>query len=160
MEGNGLKNKVRGAYLEALLEELANARRGHAEAKKDTIAAEGRMVTRYDSTKTEVGWLADGFLKEVKELEQCISDTKDGVWYRDTGEIIGVDSLVKVREEDGFEYLYYLVGGRGGMELLLEEGDVYCVSVNAPIAKGMLGRRSGERIMAMPEGEMQIISVE
>lgn len=160
MKENIFKNKVREAYLAALMEELANARRGHAEAKKDTIAAEGRMVTRYDSTKTEVGWLADGFLKEVRELEQCIADTKDGAWYRDAGEVIGVDSLVRVREEDGFECLYYLVGGRGGMELLLEEEEVYCVSVNAPIAKGMLGRRCGERITAMLEGAMHIISVE
>ena len=52
MQENNFKKKVREAYLSCLMEELAHARRGHAEAKRDTIAAEGRMVTRYDSTKT------------------------------------------------------------------------------------------------------------
>lgn len=51
MQENNFKKKVREAYLSCLMEELAHARRGHAEAKRDTIAAEGRMVTRYDSTK-------------------------------------------------------------------------------------------------------------
>ena len=76
MQENNFKKKVREAYLSCLMEELSHARRGHTEAKRDTIAAEGRMVTRYDSTKTEVGWLADGFLKDVlqREMQDFLKD--------------------------------------------------------------------------------------
>ena len=106
MQENNFKKKVREAYLSCLMEELAHARRGHAEAKRDTIAAEGRMVTRYDSTKTEVGWLADGFLKDVRELEKCILEANEGTWFREKGEAVGIDSLVRVREEDGGHQRY------------------------------------------------------
>lgn len=117
MQENNFKKKVREAYLSCLMEELAHARRGHAEAKRDTIAAEGRMVTRYDSTKTEVGWLADGFLKDVRELEKCILEANEGTWFRETGETVGIDSLVKVREEDGYECFYYIVREKGGWQI-------------------------------------------
>ena len=136
MQENNFKKKVREAYLSCLMEELAHARRGHAEAKRDTIAAEGRMVTRYDSTKTEVGWLADGFLKDVRELEKCILEANEGTWFREKGEAVGIDSLVR--------------DGR----------DVYCVSVSAPIAKELFGKKIGERTEVKGVGQMQIVGIE
>ena len=160
MQENNFKKKVREAYLSCLMEELAHARRGHAEAKRDTIAAEGRMVTRYDSTKTEVGWLADGFLKDVRELEKCILKANEGTWFREKGEAVGIDSLVRVREEDGYECFYYIVRERGGVDLAADGRDVYCVSVSAPIAKELFGKKIGERTEVKGVGQMQIVGIE
>ena len=160
MQENNFKKKVREAYLSCLMEELAHARRGHAEAKRDTIAAEGRMVTRYDSTKTEVGWLADGFLKDVRELEKCILEANEGTWFREKGEAVGIDSLVRVREEDGYECFYYIVRERGGVDLAADGRDVYCVSVSAPIAKELFGKKIGERTEVKGVGQMQIVGRE
>lgn len=63
---------VKGAYKEKLKQILAQEHVNFQAAKKDVIEAEGRMVTRYDSTKTEVAWLANGHLAEIKALEKEI----------------------------------------------------------------------------------------
>ena len=160
MQENNFKKKVREAYLSCLMEELAHARRGHAEAKRDTIAAEGRMVTRYDSTKTEVGWLADGFLKDVRELEKYILEANEGTWFRETGDAVGIDSLVKVREEDGYECFYYIVRERGGVDLAADDRDVYCVSVSALIDIDIFGKKIGERTEVKGVGQIQIVGIE
>ncbi len=66
------KLQLKKEYIKELNKRLEAAKKNHSSAKFDVIEAEGRMVTRYDSTKTEMGWLADGYLKEVKELERVI----------------------------------------------------------------------------------------
>ena len=56
------KQLVKKAYVCALEQKLTKAKNSYEIAKRDTIEAEGRMITRYDSMKTETAWLADGFL--------------------------------------------------------------------------------------------------
>ena len=51
-----MKERVKENYLKMLKEKLEEEIKSYEIAKKDTIEAEGRMVTRYDSTKTETGW--------------------------------------------------------------------------------------------------------
>ena len=52
-----MKERVKESYLKMLKAKLEEEIKSYEIAKKDTIEAEGRMVTRYDSTKTETGWL-------------------------------------------------------------------------------------------------------
>lgn len=85
------------AYINALNEKLEKARKSHEIAKHDTIEAEGRMVTRYDSTKTETAWLADGYLKTVKELESVIQALQDNMIFANVGD--SVDMAVYQRNE-------------------------------------------------------------
>lgn len=215
------KQLVRERYITELERKLEWARRSYEIAKKDTIEAEGRMITRYDSTKTETAWLADGYLKEVKELEQCIENMKikkefanitDTVFldllihteYQGTFQyslsrtgkdkipeelfigilgsmvgdsvivknrnnqqteyrlkkivkgsgdmLVGIESLVSVTDDEG-DSDYYITNYLGGMTLEMEEGEVFCVSKETPIAKALLGRKKGESTtMSMKEG--------
>lgn len=85
------KELVREAYINALEKKLEKARISYEIAKKDTIEAEGRMVTRYDSTKTETAWLADGYLKEVKELEQCIANMREKKVFANISDLVFAD---------------------------------------------------------------------
>lgn len=69
---NQLVQQVKTYYKEKLEEILAQEHVNFQAAKKDVVEAEGRMVTRYDSTKTEVAWLANSRLAEIKTLEKEI----------------------------------------------------------------------------------------
>lgn len=84
---------IKKAYIEAIEKKLERARRSYDIAKNDTIEAEGRMITRYDSTKTETAWLADGYLKEVKELEQCIEKFQTEHIFANIFDTIQVDLI-------------------------------------------------------------------
>lgn len=91
MDENILKEK----YIEALKEKLNKAQSSYEIAKKDTIEAEGRMVTRYDSTKTETAWLADGYLKDVLELREMISSLESNIEFANLGDTVKVDIYQK-----------------------------------------------------------------
>lgn len=86
-----MKEEVRQAYRAALEQKLAEARASYETAKKDTIEAEGRMVTRYDSTKTETAWLADGYLETVRTLEQALGNLQGENPYINVGDRVTVD---------------------------------------------------------------------
>lgn len=93
------KEMVHKAYIEALKNKLAKAQNSYEIAKKDTIEAEGRMVTRYDSTKTETAWLADGYLKEVKELQRCIADLQEGKQFANISDQVSIDIMIGMEYE-------------------------------------------------------------
>lgn len=85
-----MKQKVMNEYINALNEKLESAKKSHEIAKHDTIEAEGRMVTRYDSTKTETAWLADGYLRTVKELESVIQTLQENTIFANVGDCVDV----------------------------------------------------------------------
>lgn len=90
-----MNKKVKEEYIKSLKNALENAKKGFASAKLDTIEAEGRMVTRYDSTKTEVAWLADGFQKEIIEIENCINKFNNNYMYSDINDIVLLEYINK-----------------------------------------------------------------
>ncbi len=99
------KGLARQAYIKALEKKLEKARNSYEIARKDTIEAEGRMVTRYDSTKTETAWLADGYLKEVKELEHCIESMAHGREYANLSDKVSIDRITGAGYEKTLEYI-------------------------------------------------------
>lgn len=95
---------IRQAYLKEVKEKLKRAKSSYEIAKKDTIEAEGRMVTRYDSTKTETAWLADGYLEEVKELEKCISYIEKNIEFANVSDIVVLDLYKNSVYQKSLEY--------------------------------------------------------
>ncbi len=98
------KQVVQEAYLDRLRQKLEKAKNSYEIAKNDTIEAEGRMVTRYDSTKTETAWLADGYLKDVKELEKCIRDMEQGREFADISDTVFLDLLINTEYQETVSY--------------------------------------------------------
>lgn len=98
------KQLVKRAYVCALEQKLTKAKNSYEIAKRDTIEAEGRMITRYDSMKTETAWLADGFLKEVKEIEQYISNIEKEREFANVSDFVELDLLEKGEYQGTFRY--------------------------------------------------------
>lgn len=98
------KQLVKKAYICALEQKLIKAKNSYEIAKRDTIEAEGRMITRYDSMKTETAWLADGFLKEVKEIEQYISNIEKEREFANVSDFVELDLLEKEEYQGTFRY--------------------------------------------------------
>lgn len=218
------KKLVHEAYINALKKKLEKAKNSYEIAKKDTIEAEGRMVTRYDSTKTETAWLADGYLKEVKELEKCIKDAADKKEFANISDLVSADivnstgfeknvkyvlcrteknlseilliniigsvpgdiisieekkqhieyhireiqkrnntgkvaigSIVTLLDDYGDREQYYIVNYIGGMEIQVNDTTIFCISKQTPIAKILLGREKGEKILISIHGDEQFL---
>lgn len=219
-----MRDRLKAEYIKELEKKLNKARSSYEIAKKDTIEAEGRMVTRYDSTKTETAWLADGYLKDVKELENIIEKLQANIKIANFGDTVNVDRYVKneflgveeitldsvllkekpmfftklvglsindtiseeidgeyveyqVREiskkedlgyiginsfvvledEDGYLDYYYLVNYLGGMEIEVDDKDIFCVSKQTPIVMALLGKIVGEKVKPNPSSDFTCV---
>lgn len=218
------KQKLKEAYIEAIKYKLEKAKTSYEIAKNDTIEAEGRMVTRYDSSKTETAWLADSRLKEMKELQQYINNLRESKIYANIFDTILADLFINkeykktdrfflskigkekisdkhleaflghivgdvvVLEEDGqyFQYqlreiqkgdnagtisiesvvtlsdefkckeIYYIVNYIGGMEIEVDGQGIFCISKHTPLAKKLLGRKKGDKVLINDETGMNM----
>ena len=121
-----MKANLKNEYIKVIQEKLDKARISYEIAKKDTIEAEGRMITRYDSTKTETAWLADGYLKNVKELESIIEKLHQNIEIANFGDSIKVDKYQK-NEFAGIEIIEL------NKELLQYKKDFFIHSIGATV---------------------------
>jgi hypothetical protein len=119
-------------------------------SQQDAIEAEGRMKTRYGSTKEEKQMLMDAYAGRVVEYQKVISILKQ-VPIKET-EIVEVMSLVGCCSDDG-QYWHIIVPVGGGEEIGLDELPKFTsLSYSSPLAKALLGakvddkRKFGDRI--------------
>ena len=117
-----MKEKVKESYLKMLKAKLEEEIKSYEIAKKDTIEAEGRMVTRYDSTKTETGWLAAGYLELVNMLKKSIENFEQERRYINIGDLVTIDLfqnnrceaqekiVISKKEKEWDELAYDLLG--------------------------------------------------
>lgn len=117
-----MKEKVKESYLKMLKAKLEEEIKSYEIAKKDTVEAEGRMVTRYDSTKTETGWLAAGYLELVNMLKKSIENFEQERRYINIGDLVTIDLfqnnrceaqekiVISKKEKEWDELAYDLLG--------------------------------------------------
>lgn len=153
---NQFMQHVKTCYRQKLEEILAQEQVNFQAAKKDVIEAEGRMVTRYDSTKTEVAWLANSRLAEIKVLEKEISRV-----FVDGKINIGDEVVVRVLQPNGESVRQHYFIGAGGADSIIEVDEVK--EVTSPEAKCLLGNMQEDVVeveYANGSKSMQIIEVQ
>lgn len=151
---NQLVKQVKECYKKELEKILEQEHVNFNAAKKDLVEAEGRMVTRYDSTRTEVAWLANSRLVEIKALEKEIE--RVGCEQKaNLGDIVTVNELLSSGETATRKYII------GAQEDHVQ--DVTYVGVNTPEGKALLGCMKEDRVEVeekMRSRAMQIIDLQ
>lgn len=136
---------------QALIEKLGERINGKSKivsqaaqnAKQETIEAEGRMQTRYGSSKEETGYLADGLNLRRQELDRAVSDL--GLIKVVNGyEKISSGSLMRLQDSFGEITDYLILPYGGGEEIEGEDGIVIIITPSSPIARSALNKRKGE----------------
>ncbi|MBQ9012992.1 MAG: GreA/GreB family elongation factor [Bacilli bacterium] len=128
------KDIVVKKYIEFLHEQLKLTNKNFENAKKDMIEAEGRMVTRYDSTKTEVAWIANSLLVKKQNLESAIERKNiDNVLK------VMVGSKVKVRHlnKDNDQNIFELLIGKSKKEL---DNNIIQLDTTSDNVKALFGK--------------------
>jgi len=137
-------------YLEQTQKELQE---GYASAKTDVLQAEGRMVTRYDSMKTEMAWVANGLLAELMKAEAALQRLA-------ASQLVHIHDCVKVltQKSDGAvnsEWVYI------GWEQPRDES-IRQLRPDSEEALSLLGQTVGQTVaveQTMEGGTMQIVEV-
>lgn len=132
--------------LELIVEQLSGDAETFADAasnaRQASIDAPGRNQTRYDSSKEEQGYLADGLNLRQAEILFEASYVK-GTCLPMNPEKVSVGALVRL-EGNGTPRNYFVLPYGGGEEIDTEEGEVTVVTPESPMFKAMQGRRMGE----------------
>lgn len=133
---------------EDLRRQRKTAEDGAREAHKDTLEAESRMKTRYDSTRTERAWLADAQQRRINELDRHLNIltgfklAEKQLWR------VGVGALIQLIF--GPEELWYMVlPVAGGLTVEVPElqKSVTIITPVAPIYGCLEGKGAGTSVI-------------
>lgn len=123
-------------------------------ARQASIDAPGAMQSRYDSTKEEQGYLADGLNLRHAERVGGAGRIRSTPLPKDP-QSVAVGTLVRLENSKGTSDYFVLPYG-GGEFIETDEGEVTVVTPSAPIFGAMQGRRVGEDFM-FRVGDRQIV---
>ncbi|PIN89447.1 hypothetical protein COU60_03565 [Candidatus Pacearchaeota archaeon CG10_big_fil_rev_8_21_14_0_10_34_76] len=133
--------------IERLIGQIVAKSNNMAEAAEDarqlSISAPGRNQSRYDSSKEEFGYLADGLNIRSQEIASGIGMIR-AAFFPDRPETVVQGSLVRVEEGSGRHSDYLILPYGGGEFIETNEGDVDVITPSAPLCEAMIGKRIGE----------------
>ena len=135
------KKSILQEWETALRREIEQQKIALASIHDAAIEAPGRMESRYDTTKTEMSWLADGLnqrLSEMHDLLQAVRQISAA-----PRESVGEGALVSCQRGDRRQCFLIIAGG-AGKEIKTPDGSVTCMSPSAPLCQQLLGLSVGE----------------
>jgi hypothetical protein len=136
------KNAILALLLAVLGDEADQITKSLDYHRDAAIEAEGRMVSRYDSTKAEMSYLADGHQTRLMETNRLIST------LRSLGTIgpktkVEIGALVQIKTPERIKHFLILPGG-GGRIITVDGVNVTVISPISPLYKSMRGLEEGE----------------
>lgn len=137
------RKQVVEAALAVFDERIAAADRGFQHHFSEMLESEDRMKTRYDSNRQESAALAEAQQRQVAQLK-AIRPELARLADKEVGGTVGLGAIVRVEQESGGERTFFLMEEKGGMEVEVDGTTIYFVSVQAPIAKAIVGKQVGD----------------
>lgn len=132
-----------------LLNENASFIESQIEQKsKDMSEAPGRMQSRYDSSKQEIGYMVDSLNNRLFNLKKDISIIEEFKREYIKSDIpcqnVGIGSFVQL-EIGGEKEFYFILPAGGGTTVSAEElGEITIISPDSALTKAIIGRKVGE----------------
>jgi transcription elongation GreA/GreB family factor len=149
------KNAILAQLLEMLSQEVTDITRSLNYHREAAIEAEGRMVSRYDSTKAEMSYLADGHQGRLLETNRLISALRNfNLVPKDK---IEIGALVQMQAGEEVRFYFILPGG-AAREVEIGGRKIMIISPQAPLGKAMKGLESGDTVL-INKTEFEIIQI-
>lgn len=134
------KTMILQALEKMVLLEIEKQKKAIETTRQAVFDAPGRMESRYDTTKTEMGWLADGLNKRLAEMQNLLQTVRalnsDRCYKAGEGALVTCQRACQ-------KYIYFIVEGGAGRKVVTTEGPVTCVSPAAPICQQIMGLAAG-----------------
>lgn len=145
--------------LEGNIAETETAAEG---ARQRAIDAEGRMQSRYDTHKEELGSLASSLSERLVGQKQMLQSLRSIRCQDLSNAPIQNGSVIYLRSEKKGEMTFFIVIGGSGFFAESNGVKVLCLAPNAPILQKMLGKRAGDRISEFNPvyGSVEILQTE
>jgi transcription elongation GreA/GreB family factor len=144
------KNDIREAVVQKLRRDVQNLTEGLQRARQEVIDSPGRMQTRYDSSRTELAWVADGLAKRLDEAQRALRNM-EAIRLDVPRSHVEVGALAMVADGDvpavAHANFYMLVPNGGGMEVSVDGARITVISPESPLGRALLGASAGSVVM-------------
>ncbi len=134
------------------------------QTRQDVIEAEGRMKSRYDSTKEESGQLGTSLSRRILEAKEILARLQS-FQISDSSKLDVLDkvtggSVVTVKDQRGEESIYFFLPVGGGEKIQSPDfsQEVRIVTFGAPLFQALSGKKVGDSAKVATR-ELEIISV-
>jgi transcription elongation GreA/GreB family factor len=136
-----IKKELRELVLAELQAKLAALKKAMEDAQQNANQHVGAMASRYDSFKEEAQALRDGFALQIQRTAETLAQIEQIMVKMHTTVSLG---SVVITEAGNFFISTGLIG-----EALQVSGVKYeCISIGAPAAQKLRGKRAGDSVEA------------
>lgn len=154
------KSVIISVILEKLNQTLETQNAIYEQSHKASLEADGKMQSRYDTTKEEMASLANSAMQSMGRTRRMISffseiNTENGL----SQDVIGIGTVVIVREQDRKE-TYFISKEAGGVTVEIDKEKFSVVSAESPIGKILIGQRPGTEIQIAAPGGKRNLTIE
>lgn len=139
-----IKQEVTKKTLSALEDRVNTLKRANAEAQENTMGAETKSESKYDTRGIEASYLAEGQREQLAQLEIGLEKLKHLISEDEPDNAI-LGSLVVLSHDKG-EINYQILPAGGGNEVSIEETSVITITPSSPIGTLLLGKMIGDSI--------------
>lgn len=140
----GLKYSILEHVIKHLEEDLEGRRSSYESTRADVIAAEGRMKTRFDSTKAEKGFLADGLAKIIAETQETLKLLRQFKFEDSYTRAVSGALIELFGQENNSSRYYLLLPGSSGTRFDNKGQEIIVLGPQSPLGRLMLGKSVGE----------------
>lgn len=154
------KRKLVEQVIANLVEQAERSEKSSAAARQASIDAPGAMQSHSDTTRAQQGWLSDSLARMGTKTQRNIRNILQV--DLSPSDQVRLGSIATVRnEKSGIRTSYLILPGAAGTIVQTEDNQrVVVVSPEAPMAKGILTRRMGERCAVPAPSGTQFFIIE
>ena len=145
------RKQIISLVIEKLQAEIKEQENVHNKTRQASIEAPGAMQSHHDTSKEDLGRLADNLEIAVKEKQQALNYFQRlikrhlGLDKVDVGNLVCVEEISN-GQPTGYRYNYFIVEYGGGYQIESDKDQVTLVSVNSPIGNSILGKQKGQSV--------------
>ena len=112
-------------------------------ARDTATHADALGSSRYETMGLEASYLAQGQGLRLLEVERSLAYFTQLKLPAHTG-VIGLSSLISLRDEQGNEQLLWLAGDAGGMKLQYGQQEITVITPKAPLGRALISKSEGD----------------
>ncbi|KID57241.1 GreA/GreB family elongation factor [Pseudoalteromonas luteoviolacea] len=143
----------------ALEKKLYEAQAAADSARQDAIHEQSAAETQYDSLSIESGYLAEGQSERVEQAHRAIS-AFESVFKTDNVSLVAEGGLVKLSDEEGNCFWYFIGPLEGGLKITIIDTQVMVLTLHSPLGQALKGRQLDDEIEFDFNGSRRIFYID
>ena len=142
------KNELLQSIISTLKKNIENAGGRAQTVLQALIDAPGAMQSHSDTTKSQMGRIADALQKSLSEQNSALNILQSMANFSLPFGVgrVEIGSLVEVADDSGEKESYLILPAGGGIEIDVQDKTILVVTSQAPIATALINKKQGESV--------------